>query len=65
MISPWLADLIVAVVTLVWVAAFVVSLVLPHYRVDPQIHVIFGAVAGTGMTLRRKKSPESTDGATP
>lgn len=54
MISPWLADLIVGVVAAVWVAAFVVSLVNPHYRIDPQIHVIFGGFAGMGMTLRRK-----------
>lgn len=41
MSTPQLANRVIVVVTVVWVTSFVVSIVSPGYRADPQIHVVF------------------------
>lgn len=59
MITPRIANAIVVVVTIVWVCAFVASIVVPEYRADPQINVIFMGIVGGSLALKfRKPSPD-------
>lgn len=53
--SPALANLIIAIVTAVWVTSFVVALLSTTYKPDPQINVIFMAVVGGAMALKARK----------
>lgn len=55
MISPRIANAVIVIVTLVWVCSFVLSIVLPEYRQDPQIHVIFMALVGGSLALKSKR----------
>lgn len=50
------ANFVVVVVTMVWVASFVLSVVSTVYRPDPQIHLLFGSVVGAFMALGARKS---------
>lgn len=54
MISPRVATWIVVTVTAVWVVSFAASLVLPGYRPDPQLNLIFMALVGGSLTLKRR-----------
>lgn len=55
MISPKLANVVIVIVTCVWVISFGVSLFSATYRPDPQINVIFMAIVGAGMALKGKR----------
>lgn len=55
MISPALANVVIVVVTAVWVTSFVVALVSVTYKPDPQINVIFMAIVGGAMALKARK----------
>lgn len=55
MISPKIANGVIIVVTVVWVASFVISIVLPQYRADPQINVIFMGLVGGSLALKSRK----------
>lgn len=63
MISPAVANVLVIVVTAVWVASFVVPMLSTSYRADPQIHLVFMAIVGGAMTLknRGKEGKENGD----
>jgi uncharacterized membrane protein len=54
-ISPTLANVVIVIVTLVWVTSFAVSLVSATYHPDPQINVIFMAIVGGAMALKAKR----------
>lgn len=59
MISPRIANAVIVVVTIVWVCAFILSVVVPEYRSDPQIHVIFMSIVGGSLALKaRKPTPD-------
>jgi hypothetical protein len=58
--SPALANLIIVIVTAVWVTSFVVALMSTTYKPDPQINVIFMAVVGGAMALKARK-PAGTE----
>lgn len=55
MISPRIANVVIVVVTLVWVCSFVLSIVLPAYRADPQINVIFMGLVGGSLALKSRR----------
>ena len=55
MISPALANVVIVIVTAVWVTSFAASLVSVTYQPDPQINVIFMAVVGGAMALKAKR----------
>lgn len=59
MISPKLANLVIVVVTCVWVVSFGASLVSGSYRPDPQINVIFMAIVGGAMALKAKRDNDA------
>jgi hypothetical protein len=52
------ANGVIIVVTAVWVVSFVVSIVWPDYRADPQINVIFMGLVGGALAVKRRKSKE-------
>jgi hypothetical protein len=58
-ISPKLANLVIVIVTCVWVVSFGVSLFSATYKPDPQINVIFMAVVGGAMALKAKRDIDS------
>lgn len=55
MINPKLANVIIVIVTLVWVVSFGVSLFSPVYKPDPQINVIFMGIVGGSLALKARK----------
>jgi hypothetical protein len=55
-ITPQVANGVIVVVTVVWVGSFVLSIVLPDYRADPEINVIFMGLVGGALALKRRKS---------
>lgn len=55
MISPRIANVVIIVVTLVWVCSFVLSIVVPEYRADPQINVIFMGLVGGSLALKSRR----------
>jgi hypothetical protein len=58
MISPTLANVIVVVVTIVWVISFAVSIFSPIYKPDPQINVIFMGIVGGSLALKAKRKED-------
>jgi hypothetical protein len=58
-ISPKLANLVIVIVTCVWVVSFGVSLISATYKPDPQINVIFMAIVGGAMALKAKRDIDS------
>lgn len=56
MISPRIANAVIIVVTVVWVCSFVISVVVPEYRADPQINVIFMGIVGGSLALKSRKA---------
>lgn len=61
MISPRVANAVIIVVTLVWVSSFVLSIIAPEYRADPQINVIFMGLVGGSLALKsRRPKPDDT-----
>jgi hypothetical protein len=54
-ISPRIANGVIVTVTAVWVLSFLVSIVVPSYRADPQINVIFMGIVGGSIALRGRK----------
>lgn len=60
MISPKIANAVIVVVTIVWVCSFVISVVVPAYRADPQINVIFMGIVGGSLALKSRK-PKTDD----
>jgi hypothetical protein len=58
MVSPRIATGILVTVTAVWVVSFVLSIVLPSFRPDPQINLIFMALVGGSLTLKRRAETE-------
>ena len=61
MISPRLADFVIVVVTIVWVASFIVSIFSGAYKPDPQINVIFMGIVGGAFAIKARKSKEGTN----
>jgi hypothetical protein len=59
-ITPKIANAVIIVVTVVWVASFVISVVAPEYRADPQINVIFMGLVGGSLALKSRK-PKTDD----
>lgn len=55
MISPRLANIVIVIVTCVWVISFGVSITSATYKPDPQINVIFMAIVGGAMALKAKR----------
>lgn len=62
MISPQLANVVIAVVTLVWVAYAAMALFQPSYRGDPQIHLIFWSIVGGSMALKARRPDRNGNG---
>lgn len=62
MISPRIASAVIVVVTVVWVCSFVVSMVVPQYRADPQINVIFMGIVGGSLALKSRKTKTDDTG---
>jgi hypothetical protein len=60
MITPRLANAVIVVVTLVWVCSFVLSIIVPAYRSDPQINVIFMSLVGGSLALKSRR-PKADD----
>jgi hypothetical protein len=60
-ISAGLANVVIVIVTCVWVTSFAVSLMSANYHPDPQINVIFMAIVGGAMALKAKRGTP-TDG---
>lgn len=59
MITPKIANSVIVIVTIVWVCSFVFSIVVPEYRADPQITVVFMSVVGGSLALKsRKPTPD-------
>lgn len=59
MISPKIANAVIVVVTVVWVCSFVASIVIPEYRTDPQITMVFMSIVGGSVALKsRKPTPD-------
>lgn len=59
MITPRIANAVIVTVTIVWVCAFVLSVFVPEYRPDPQIHFVFMSIVGGSMALKtRKPTPD-------
>ena len=59
MISIKLANIVIAVVTCVWVISFAVSITSTTYKQDPQINVIFMAIVGGAMALKAKRHDDN------
>jgi hypothetical protein len=59
-ITPKIANAVIVVVTVVWVCSFVVSILVPEYRADPQINVIFMGIVGGSLALKARK-PNTDD----
>lgn len=59
-IDPRLANVVIVIVTAVWVTSFAVSLFSTNYHLDPQINGIFMAIVGGAMALKatRKEKQE-------
>lgn len=55
MISPRIANAVIIIVTLVWVSSFVLSIIVPEYRADPQINVIFMGLVGGSLALKSRR----------
>ncbi len=55
MITPRLANIVVIVVTAVWVTSFGLAALRPAYKADPQIHIVFMAVVAGAHTLKSPK----------
>ncbi len=60
MVTPRIANAVIVVVTIVWVCSFVLSVVVPEYRADPQISVIFMGIVGGSLALKARK-PSADD----
>ena len=60
MISPRVANAVIVVVTIVWVCSFAISVIVPEYRADPQINVIFMGIVGGSLALKSRK-PKADD----
>lgn len=58
MISAALANVVIVIVTAVWVTSFAVAMISVNYEPDPQINVIFMAVVGGAMALKAKRGDE-------
>jgi hypothetical protein len=58
-ISPGLANVIIVVVTGVWVTSFIVALLSSTYKPDPQINVIFMAIVGGAMALKARRPADA------
>jgi hypothetical protein len=58
-ITPKLANAVIVVVTVVWVASFVISIIVPQYRADPQINVIFMGIVGGSLALKSRKPTQN------
>jgi hypothetical protein len=54
-ISPKLANIVISIVTCVWVVSFGLSVTSMTYKPDPQINVIFMAIVGGAMALKAKR----------
>jgi len=59
-VTPRIANAVIVVVTIVWVCSFVLSVVVPEYRADPQISVIFMGIVGGSLALKARK-PSADD----
>lgn len=62
MIDRRIANAVIITVTVVWVISFAVSIVVPSYRADPQINVIFMGIVGGSLALKgaRRQRPDET-----
>lgn len=54
MLPKPLANAIVVLVTLVWLANFVAQFVIPEYKPDPFINTIFAALVGGALALSKR-----------
>lgn len=61
MINPKLANVIIVVVTVVWVASFIVSVTVAEYRADPQVNAIFMGIVGGSVYLKSRKPAQGED----
>lgn len=62
MLTPRTAQIVIYVVTAVWVASFALTVFRPEYRTDPQIHVAFMGIVGGAMAILLKKKNGNGDG---
>lgn len=56
MITSRIVDGIIITITVVWVCSFVLSILRPEYRADPQINLIFMSIVGGSVALKFRKS---------
>lgn len=54
MLPPWLATVIVLVVTVVWLANFAAGLLVPGYT-NNEINLAFLSLVGGALALRKKE----------
>jgi hypothetical protein len=59
-ITPQVANGVIIVVTVVWAVSFVVPIVSPGYRADPQVNAIFMGLVGGALALK-SRSQEGDD----
>jgi hypothetical protein len=59
-----MSNVIVVLISIVWVANFFAQFIVANYHPDPSINGVFGAVVGGALALTRKadsaKPPEKT-----
>lgn len=52
MLSPAVANSVIVLVSLVWLANFVAPLLVAGYSSDPQLNLVFMSVVGGALALR-------------
>lgn len=62
MVSERLANVIVVVVTLVWLLNFGLNAAVPSYDPPPEISGVFGLIVGGAMALRRNERHNGNGG---
>lgn len=69
MIPRRLADVVVALVAVIWVCNFFAQFLVKGYTPDPSINGVFGAIVGGALALTQKSKdpppPAGRDNTTP
>jgi hypothetical protein len=56
-----IANAVIVLVSLVWVANFFAQFFIANYHPDPSINGVFGAVVGSALALTRRAEPSKGD----
>lgn len=63
MLNPRMANIVIGVVTGIWVTNFLAGVILESYEADQMINTIFMAIVGGALALRGRARPEDKDDA--